>query len=235
VPEPEDLAPAYAIRLRLAGHALARAGLVHAYGHVSVRLDNESFAVTAAKPLGLLAAGDEPVRVPLTGSLPAAVLPEVVMHQQVYRRRPDVEAVVRFQSPQLITLSTLGRTPRARHGFGAYFSPAPPLHDDPRLVRDVDRAGRVADQLGASRAIVLRANGALCVGRSLEEALTLAWYLEDAARVELGVLATGQTGLELTDGEARDRAITTGGLYERMWEWLTRGESIDSSARGPHS
>ncbi|MFX8316397.1 class II aldolase/adducin family protein, partial [Acinetobacter baumannii] len=82
------------------------------------------------------------------------------MHQQIYKRRPDVGGIVRFQSPKVVSLSALGRTPSARHGFGSYFAPQPPLWSDPRLVRDDQRAAGVVSMLGTARAIVLRGNGA---------------------------------------------------------------------------
>jgi HCOMODA/2-hydroxy-3-carboxy-muconic semialdehyde decarboxylase len=49
----------------------------------------------------------------------------------------------------------------------------------------------------------------------------MAWYLEDAARVELAVLGSGFEGKELTPAEAGDRATTAGRIIERMWDWLT--------------
>ena len=211
-------------QLRMAARALARAGLVHAYGHCSVRVDAHSFIVTPPKPLGLVGAADPPVTVPLEGPLPRDALPEVLAHQCIYRRRADVQAIARFQSPAITTLSTLGRTPRARHGFGAYFAPAPPLHSNPRLVRDRLSAEALAATLGNARAIVMRGNGAIAVGSSLEEALVMAWYLEDAARVELAVLATDVAGLELSEAEARERAVTSGRIIERMWDYLTSGD-----------
>jgi HCOMODA/2-hydroxy-3-carboxy-muconic semialdehyde decarboxylase len=208
----------------MAARAVARAGLVHAYGHCSVRVGAHAFVVTPPKALGLVSTDDDPVVVPTEGALPSAALPEVLAHQAVYRARGDVAGIVRFQSPQLTALSTLGLTPRARHGFGAYFAPCAPLHDDPRLVRAPAAANRLVGRLGASRAIVMRGNGAITVGGSIEEAVVMAWYLEDAARVELTVLATGREGLELTADEARDRATTSGRIIERMWEWLTAGD-----------
>lgn len=228
---------AHARQMRIAARAVARAGLVHAYGHCSVRIDAERFIVTPAKPLGLVRAEDAPVIVPTDGPLPADALPEVLAHQCIYRHRPDVQAIVRFQSPSLMALSTLGLTPRARHGFGAYFAPSPPLHDDPGLVRDVGSAAALVDRLGPARAIVMRGNGAIAVGKSIEEAVVMAWYLEDAARVELAVLSAGVEGVRLTPAEARDRAITTGRLIERMWDWLTAGdpESQFSGTENPRT
>lgn len=215
---------ASARQLRIAARALARAGLVHAYGHCSLLLDARQFIVSPPKPLGLVAPTDPPTTVPTHGPLPPNALPEVIVHQHIYRQRRDVRAIARFQSPSLMALSTLALTPRARHGFGAYFAPCPPLHDDPRLVREETSAAALVAKLDSARAIVLRGNGAVTVGASIEEAVAMAWYLEDAARVELAVLATGREGLELTPTEARDRAITSGRLIERMWDWMAAGD-----------
>jgi HCOMODA/2-hydroxy-3-carboxy-muconic semialdehyde decarboxylase len=210
--------------LRMTSRALARAGLVHAYGHCSSRIDGRQFMVSPAKPLGLVLPGDAPVVVPVSGPLPGGALPEVIAHQNIYRLRADVSGIVRFQSPHIMSLSALGRTPRALHGFGAYFAPHPPMHEDPRLIRDAASGVAVAEKLGPARAIVMRGNGAITVGASIAEALVMAWYLEDAARVELAVLSTGLQAKEYSPAEAKDRAVTAGRLVERMWDWLTAGD-----------
>lgn len=216
---------ALARRLGVACRAVGRAGLAHAYGHCSARIDAQEILVSPAKPLLLVSDRDQAVRVPVDGPLPEGALPEVRLHQQVYRRRADVGGIVRFQSPKLMSLSTLGRVPEARHGLGSYFAPRPPFWPDPRLARDDATAAAIAATLGNARAIVLRGNGAVAVGRTLEEAAVLAWFLEDAARVELDVLATGEAGLVYTPEEARDRAVTSGRLFERMWEWLSAADA----------
>jgi HCOMODA/2-hydroxy-3-carboxy-muconic semialdehyde decarboxylase len=212
--------------VRVAARAIGRARLAHAYGHCSVRIDDATCLVSPAKPMGLVTAADQPVRVPVRGPLPPGVLGEVRIHQQIYQRRSDVMGVARFMSPSLISLSSLGRTPLPRHGLGSYFAPQAPLWSDPRLVRDDERAAAVADLLGAARAVVLRGNGAVTVGASLQEACVFAWYLEDAARVELDVLASGLTGLVFDADEAAARATTQGLIVERMWEWLSAGDPL---------
>jgi HCOMODA/2-hydroxy-3-carboxy-muconic semialdehyde decarboxylase len=148
-------------------------------------------------------------------------LPEVIAHQHIYRRRADVGGLVRFQSPHVMALSALGRTPRALHGPGAYFAPCPPLHLDPRLVRDDKSAAALAERMGDARAIVMRGNGAITAGASIEEAVALAWYLEDAARVELAVLNTGLEPQVFTAEEVRDRAIDVASMLLRMWNWMS--------------
>jgi HCOMODA/2-hydroxy-3-carboxy-muconic semialdehyde decarboxylase len=221
-------------RVRQAARAAARAGLVHAYGHCSLRLDATRFIVSPPKPLGLVTANDAPVMVKTTGPLPPGALPEVIVHQRIYEQRAEVAGILRFHSPQISALSALARTPRALHGFGAYFAPQPPLYSNPRLVRDPASAAALVSQLGAARGIVMRGNGAVTVGTSIEEAVVMAWYLEDAARLELAVLNTGLPAFELTAAEAADRAGSSGSLVERMWDWLTCNDrEIDAeSGRG---
>lgn len=205
-----------------AARALSRAGLVHAFGHCSIRLDAGHFLVCAARPLELV--GDAPGTVcPVSGPLPDGVLGEVRIHQQVYARRPEVGAVCRIMPPALMALSTQGVVPRPRHGIGAYFDNVP-LWPDPRLLRDDASAEGLAEMLGNAPAIIMRGNGAVVVAETVQKAATLAWFLEDAARIERDVRAMGfdpDSGvLDLV--ETIDRHVWSGKVAERMWDWLTR-------------
>lgn len=214
--------------LRVAARALGRAGLVHAYGHCSSRIDAGHFLVAPSRPLGLVEAGEPCSVVPLAGPLPEGVLPEVRIHREIYRLRPDVGGVARVQPPKTMSLSVLGRTPLACHGFGAYFHPQPPLWEDPLLLRSDEQAAQLAQRLGDARAIVMRGNGAVTAGGSLQEAVVLAWYLEDAARVEFECLSTGIEPVRFTDEQSAIRATWNGRLLERMWDYLTAGDAEGS-------
>lgn len=208
-------------QVRLAARALASAGLVHAFGHCSARLDADSFLVCAPLPMGRIT--DEPgTVVPLDGPLPDGVLGEVRIHREIYRRRPEVGGVCRIMPPALMALSAAGIVPVPRHGIGAYFASVP-LWIDPRLLRDDDAAARLADMLGDAPALVMRGNGAVVVGEALPQAVTLAWFLEDAARVERDVRAMGldPATARLTADEIAARQIWSGGVVDRMWQHLT--------------
>lgn len=208
--------------VRTAAHALGRNGLVHAFGHCSMRLDAAHFLVCAAGPMELVGDRDGTV-CPVSGSLPEGVLGEVRIHQQIYARRTEVGAVCRIMPPALMALSTQGVVPRPRHGIGAYFDRVP-LWPDPRLLRDDASAAALADMLGDAPALVMRGNGAVVVAETLPKAATLAWFLEDAARVERDVRAMSfapDTGL-LDADETAARQVWAGQVVERMWDWLTR-------------
>ena len=200
-----------------------RHGLAHAYGHVSTRLDASNFLVTPAQPLGTVAVGEPGVVVQLESDLPNGALPEVRIHREIYRNRPEIGGVCRIQPPAVMALSVLGETPRALHGLGSYFAPRPPLWPGVALVRDDAQAIAVAKMMGSARAIVLSGNGAVTAGETLEEAAGLAFFLEDAARIELALLPARAAGIqprEYSSEEVARRAVNTGALFGRMWQFL---------------
>ncbi len=200
-----------------------RHGLAHAYGHVSMRIDANHFLVTPAMPLGAVGVDDPGVLAPIDGELPPGALPEVRIHREIYRRRADVGGICRVQPPALMALSALGETPRALHGPGTYFAPQPPLWRDVALVRDDARARDVAVMLGDAAAIVLSGNGCVVAGATVEAAAALTYFLEDAARIELALLPARAAGIHprvYDAAQVRARAITAGGLFERMWAYL---------------
>lgn len=216
----------FQVLVRQAARALGRAGLSTAYGHCSVRLDPAHFLVCRAGPLPTIEPGEAGTVVPVSGPLPPGVLGEVRVHQQIYLRCATVNAVCRVLPPQLMALSAMGLVPQVRHGFAAYFHPAPPLWNNPALLRDDESAASVAEMLGNAPAIVLRGNGAVVAAESMKRAVALACYLEDAARIELAVLAAGRqdSAPRLTEPQARHRANWDGSPAERMWDFLTHDD-----------
>jgi HCOMODA/2-hydroxy-3-carboxy-muconic semialdehyde decarboxylase len=110
--------------------------------------------------------------------------------------------------------------------MGSYFAPAVPVWSDPQLLRSDDLAERLAETMGDAPAILMRGNGAVTKADTLEAAVVFTWFLEDAARIELAVRQVGaeEQGV-LTLDEARERAVSTGRIFERRWEFLTAGDA----------
>jgi len=208
------------IIVRKAARALAKCGLVGPYGHCSIRLNATELLVCAAKPMSTIAVGEDGMIVPIHGPLPEGVLGEVRVHQQIYKLRADVGAVCRVLPPNVMMMSALGRAPEVRHGFGAFFYPRPAFWSSTALMRSDEIA------LGLQGGIILRANGAVVAGADMKQAVTLAWFLEDMCRIELGILATGEANKSplFTIEEASGRNEWGGRVAERMWDYLTAGD-----------
>lgn len=208
--------------VRVAARSLARAGMVHAYGHCSARISDGAFLVCPSQPMGLIAPGAACTEVPVSGALPDGVLGEVRLHQRIYATRPEMGGVVRFMGPNVMALAALGIVPKMRHGFGTYFAPAVGLWPDIQLVRDDDKARGAIAAMGDSAGLLMQGNGAVVCGQTLQEAVVLAWYLDDMCRVELAARAAGfADGPEISLSEAEARATRAGRIMERMWDHLT--------------
>src|SRR5882672_3175567 len=201
------------IIVRKMARALARGGLVTAFGHCSVRLDEQSFLVCAAKPMGIIKPGEPGTVVSTDAPLPEGVLGEI-------------KAICRFISPNVVTLAALGLTPKARHGQGAHFYPQVPFWPDPGLIRNDPAAVGVAETMGKAPAVVVSVNGAVSGAGTPQQAVALAVFLEDAARVELAALNAGlaDKAPRMTGEQAKNRATWQGRIAERMWDYLTDGD-----------
>lgn len=211
-------------QVRQAARALGRHQLAHAYGHCSLRLDEDHFLVCAAKPLSTIGPDDEGEVINLHAPLPAHILGEVRAHREIYKANPEINGIVRCMPLALMSLSVMGRTPRTIHGMSSYFHQGVPLWDNPQLIRDDQRAQQLAQQLGHSQAIVMRGNGVVVAGESLMQAVVLTWYLENTAKIEIDCLNSNIAPIELSISEAQQRATTQGRIFERMWDYLTFGD-----------
>jgi HCOMODA/2-hydroxy-3-carboxy-muconic semialdehyde decarboxylase len=100
------------------------------------------------------------------------------------------------------------------------------MYRDTGLIRNELAAQQVAQTLGTAAAVVVSINGAVTVADSLEKACVLAWFLEDAARVELASLASAMDHIETfkTPEKAHERATWAGGIVDRMWQYMTRDD-----------
>lgn len=206
---------------------LHRAGLVEAFGHVSVRPTKTpglvAGRITEMSP-GLVA-GRITTTAPLLAAStvalhgpddPARPL-EAPLHRAIYAARPDVGAICRTHSPAAVAWGVRGVVPPLLHGLGAMAGEVG-FHGDPQLVTDDERAAAAAAALGPEGAcLLLRANGALAVGADLPEAAVRAWYLEERCRV---ALEAGAGGRPLEGQELAERIVHTPAEQRRAWAWL---------------
>ena len=132
----------------------------------------------------------------LSGELRPSI--ETGMHLSVYRTRPEVGAVLHTHQHYASVLSVINE-------------PIPPLFDEVSLhlgdpVEVVpygpsgspELAAHVAACVGnGASGYILQNHGALCLGRTLEEALTNVEMLEKAARVYYHTLCTGKEAIRL--------------------------------------
>jgi HCOMODA/2-hydroxy-3-carboxy-muconic semialdehyde decarboxylase len=214
------------IDLIAAGRALAAAGLVTAFGHVSARSGSQLALITPPQPLGSLG-DDAPLQeVSLAADeLPPRAPGEAWIHWAIYRAREDVNAVCRAQPPVASAFGVAATPIRALHGQGAFVGEEVPLHDDARLVRSKELGLAVAQTLGVENAVLLRGNGAVTVGATVGEAVARMWVLEASARLNLEVERLPSPAHPLDPEEFVAWAQVAPEILQRIWLHLTREET----------
>lgn len=199
-------------------------GLVRGYGHVSARLPgSDSMLITPRRGLGLLSDPDEMLVVDFDGELiegDGNVAIESPVHGAIYRARSDVMAIVRTQhSTYANVLGILGKPARPVHGFGTFLGAEVPIYPKIYLIVDKGLGDEVASTLGQAEAVILRGNGAVVTGRTVQEATVKSIFLEESCQLQYLALCAG----EPTYVGADEMAIRREPGYDhfgRAWEYF---------------
>src|SRR4051812_13602057 len=140
---------------------------------------------------------------PLAGGRPN---PGVRFHIWIYRKRPDVNAIVHTHAPYASALASTGKPLKTIHMDSAMLHGTAHLPEWPGVPVADDEGRIISGALGKAKSILLANHGLLTAGNSIEEAAYLAVFFERAARMQLRAMAAGgfkEVKTELAE-EARD-------------------------------
>ena len=210
---------------------LAQQGLAaDVLGHVSVRLDADRILLRCRGPedRGLLFTVADDVRVvdldgrgDLDGGY--AVPNEFHIHTELFRARPDVQAVVHAH-PRDVMIADLAGI-QLRQVFGAYNIPASrlanqgvPVYPRSVLVRTPELGRAVAAAIGDSGACILRGHGVVTTGESVEQATLRALDLAELSRISTEVALLGGRPQVLPDDD-RQELPDLGSSFNDLSRW----------------
>jgi L-fuculose-phosphate aldolase len=125
---------------------------------------------------------------PLSGGRPN---PGVRFHVWIYKKRPDVQAIVHTHAPHASALACTGTALKTIHMDSAMLHGTAHLPDWPGVPVADDEGRIISGALGSAKTILLANHGLLTVGNTVEEATYLAVFFERAARMQLLAMAAG--------------------------------------------
>ena len=125
---------------------------------------------------------------PLKGGRPN---PGVRFHIWIYRKRPDVQAIVHTHAPHASALACTGEALKTIHMDSAMLHGTAHLPEWPGVPVADDEGRIISGALGDAKTILLANHGLLAAGASVEEAAYLAVFFERAARMQLRAMAAG--------------------------------------------
>jgi L-fuculose-phosphate aldolase len=150
--------------------------------------------------------------------------PGVRFHIWIYRKRPDVQAIVHTHAPYASALAATGRPLRTIHMDSAMLHGCAHLPDWPGVPVADDEGRIISGALGDAKCILLANHGLLTTGSSVEEATYLAVFFERAARMQLRAMAAGgfkEVEPALAE-EARDFLLQASIVRATFAYWLHR-------------
>jgi ribulose-5-phosphate 4-epimerase/fuculose-1-phosphate aldolase len=189
-----------------ANRILADQGVLDGYGHITVRsLKNpRHFYMSRNRAPGLVAQGD--IMEFDENSAPVdqegrQLYNERFIHGEVFRARPDVQAVVHSHAPEVLPFSVTDTPLKALIHVANFLGSEPvPVFDledveGPRngmLVLNTTAGAALARKLGDRNVVLLRGHGMTVVGASVRRAVYNAIYAQINAKVELEALRLGK-------------------------------------------
>jgi len=200
---------------------LARAEIVDHSGHGSARRDGESFYINSgASTRGALTA-DDIVAVDFAGALVdgSAKPPlEFPLHEEIYRARPDVQAIMHTHRKWSTLLTMVGAPYQVVYAQGALLAGVT-VFDSPLSVSTREMGEKVSAALGRGPAVLLKSHGAVIVGADIVECFALSAYLEENASRQYLALQIG-TPYVFSDAEQRlfRERLATPGLFRKTWD-----------------
>lgn len=222
----EDLALSYRI--------LTDKGIMDGLGHASIRhpANPNRYLISRNRATGLVTPADI-IELDLD-SRPvnpnARTYNEVAIHAEIYKARPDVNAVIHHHAPGTVSFG-MGKIPlMPMNQSSRFLLDGVPLFDyrniriegdrgweETNLIHTAARGEAVARTLGASPALLLVNHGAVVVGSSIQEAVGRSIYMEINTEVQTAAMLRGG---EVTYYDAAGELRATGSRsdFARQWD-----------------
>jgi HCOMODA/2-hydroxy-3-carboxy-muconic semialdehyde decarboxylase len=234
--------------LVIASRILANEEICDAFGHISVRhrVDPDRFLLARAVAPELVTS-DDIIEFNLDGSAVCddrKPFLERFIHGTLMAARPDVQSVVHSHSRGVIPFGITDTPIRPLlHSCGVLGHDVPVwdagdvFGDTNLLISSNDMGADFAARLGNGRAALMRGHGSTVVGRSIQEAVYTAVYLDVNAQLQAEAMQLGKVKY-LTDGEidliqSRLGDAKPGEGYDRTWQYWARRAGVGPDAPVP--
>lgn len=220
--------------LVVANRVLAHRRVLDAFGHVSVRDPDDSgrFLMARSRAPALVTREDI-----VTFTLDCAPLDDAgrplyaerPIHGEIYKARPDVNAICHNHAHSLIPFGVTSEPLRPVFHIAAVIGEVVPVWDiaddfgdTDLLVTDADKGAALAVALGAEHAVLMRGHGSAVVGADIRQSVFRAVYLMVNAELLATAKALGGPLRMLSKGEiaAANATLSQPLSQERAWqEW----------------
>jgi len=221
--------------LVVASRTLAEHGVIDAYGHASARSDTNPQRYYMARNLAPELVTEADILEYDLDSNPVdaggrAVYHERFIHGEIYKKRPEVMAIVHNHSHAVIPFACTGVALQPIFHMSAFIGLGVPGWDirdaqkgSDMLVRSAYLGEHLARALGKHPAVLMRGHGSTVVAENIQRAVGRSIYLDVNARMQQQAMAIadGKHPVVYMD-EGEVAANVSWQNYERAWDLWKR-------------
>ncbi|MGH6725815.1 MAG: class II aldolase/adducin family protein [Pseudolabrys sp.] len=233
--------------LARANRMIANEGVLDAFGHVTMRhpTDPGRYLMSRSRAPELVQPDDiheftldSQIIKPIEGRLYG----ERVIHGEIYKARPEVNAVCHHHAPSILPFCISGMELKPVNHLGATIGEKAPFWDardefgnTTLIVAKPEEGASLARALGSHWIVLLRRHGATVAGRSLEELTFRTIYIARNAAQQIQAHSLGHVSpLSAEETELACEYNLRPGPVARAWEyWSVRLDKAEGTWRAP--
>lgn len=200
------------------------------FGHLSFRspTDPKRFYMARARGAGMIVA-DDVMEFDLDGKpideQGRRMFGERFIHAEIYKVRPDVQAVVHSHLTSVLPFSITAKPLRPVAHMGGFLLRDVPVYEirdaggneTNMLVNNSMLGAALAKTLGQESVVLMRGHGMAVVGTSMKQAVFRSIYTDVNARIQTEAQKMGEVKA-LNEAEAAKVSATNDASIERSWE-----------------
>jgi ribulose-5-phosphate 4-epimerase/fuculose-1-phosphate aldolase len=223
--------------LVIASRTLADHAVIDAYGHISARSDTDPQRYFLAQNVAPELIVEEDILEFDLDSRPVTptdkgLYQERFIHGEIYKVRPDVNAIVHNHSPSVVPFACTGTELKPIYHMAAFVGLGVPSWDirdaqkgTDMLVKTPYLGEHLAKHLRGHPAVLMRGHGSTVVAENIQRAVGRTIYLEQNARMQFqAIFLAGERGGQIVYlDDAEVHANVSWQNYVRSWSlWKTR-------------
>ena len=118
-----------------------------------------------------------------------------VIHGNLYKARPDLNAIFHLHTPEIVAVSSHKEGLMPISQWALHFYGGVAYHQYDSLALDSDQGSDLASDFGNKFTMLLRHHGSITAGRSIYEAMFYTYHLIQACKAQVAALSMGSESI----------------------------------------
>ena len=149
---------------------------------------------------------------------------ELILHLEIYRRRPEIYSVAHVHPFHAIVLSSgFNGSLKILSQYGIRFWQKVPVYPTAELIQSKKQAEKLARTMGERPVVMMKNHGITVAGKSIEEAVILSIHFEKAAKDNLMAASVRKpSGIPVAMAKKLSANNHTPAQFKMVWDYYCK-------------